>query len=107
MAWHNALWRVVREDYASLEGPVGVWDDGLPRKHDEAGDVAGIILDAVGKHLEAVELGGMGGGDDGGVTEPARGDVLSGAGGVIEGLVGNVELRGVESELALHERLRS
>jgi hypothetical protein len=97
---------VVREHDAGLERPVGARDDGLPRQHDEAGDVAGVVLDAGCEDLEAVELGGARGRDGGGVPEPPRGDVLGGARGVVEGLAGHVEAHGVERQLALRQRLR-
>uniref|UniRef100_A0A804MGP4 Uncharacterized protein n=1 Tax=Zea mays TaxID=4577 RepID=A0A804MGP4_MAIZE len=103
---HGGALPVVREHDAGLEGAVGARHDGLPGQHHEAGDVAGVVLDAVRQHLHPVQLGGAGGRDGGRVAEAVGGHVLGGAGRVVEGLADDVEAHGRERVLALRQRLR-
>ncbi|CAL5090266.1 unnamed protein product [Urochloa decumbens] len=102
---HRRAVGVVCEDDAGLERPVGARDDGLPRQHHEPRHVARVVLDAVGEHLEPVQLGGARRRDGGGVPEVPVGDVLGGPRRVVERLARHVEAHGVERELALRERL--
>lgn len=91
---------------AGLEGPVGSWNDGLPRQHNEAGHIVTVVLDAIEQDAHLVKLGCPRTGYGRRVAEAVEGNELGGTGRVIESLAGDIEAELGERQLALGKRLR-
>ncbi|MCO5569965.1 hypothetical protein L7F22_023679 [Adiantum nelumboides] len=74
------------KDDAGLEGLVESGDDWLAGKHDEAGDIGAVILNAICQDVHAIDLCCAGAGNGGSIAKTVLCNEFGGAGRVVHGL---------------------